>query len=83
MRHQLTIRITFDDTDDDVQGRGFALEWLRRHLKIDLPPSEVDLRAALVCGPEIKLHQLRLYGPPKPIKLWEEKHEQTKGKATS
>lgn len=63
MRHQLTVRVTFEDTDDDVQGRGLALEWLRQNLMI-APPIE---------GLEVKLHQLRPYGPPKPIKLWEEK----------
>lgn len=76
MRHQLTVRTTFDDTDDDVQGRGLALEWLRQRLNMELPPPPLD-------NIEITLHRIYQDRVPRPVKLWEEKHEQTKDKATA
>lgn len=62
MRHQLTIRVTFDDTVDDADGRQKAWEWMKQW------STEVG-KLASDGGTAVKLQRLSSHGPPKPIAL--------------
>ena len=62
MRHQLTIRVMFDDTADDADGRRKARDWLKQW------STEVG-KLASDGGTTVKLQRLTNYGPPQPVAL--------------